>query len=163
MEAAYKQGLVKAVGVSNYCRKCFEVLGNTSVKPMVNQFQMHVGMGKDPQGFLSYAKTNNMVAQAWSPLGCGETEILTGKVTTEIAKAHGKSTAQVALKWLQYHGLAIATKSSSETHLAEDLDIFDWELTDDEMKSLDDAGFSKDTPSFLCADPDPKAEEIVLA
>lgn len=153
VEAAYKQGLLKAIGVSNYCSECFDCL-NSTVKPMVNQVQMHVGMGPDPQGIVSLVKNKNMVLQAWSPLGSGghgNPEILSGNLTTSIAKAHGKSTAQVALRWLLQHGASVATKSDNPKHLEEDLAIFDWELTDDEMKSLDSADFAKsDTPSFLC-------------
>jgi len=156
VEDAYSNKLVRAVGVSNYCSACFACLGETSVRPMVNQVQLHIGMGPDPQGFLSFAKKEGFVMQAWSPLGNGghgNPEILSGNLTMGIAKAHGKSTAQVALKWLVSRGTAVATKSSSLEHLKEDIDLFDWELSADEMKALDSANFAmQDTPSFLCDD-----------
>jgi len=155
VEEAYKQKLVKAVGVSNYCSQCFDCLAkDIKVHPMVNQVQVHVGMGPDPQGFVSFAKSKKMVLQAWSPLGAGgkgSKEILSGKLTTGIASAHKKTAPQVALKWLIKHGLSIATKSDKPEHLAQNLDLFDWDLTDDEMASLDAADFAKDdTPSFMC-------------
>merc|ERR1712054_493909 len=132
VEEAHSLGLLKAVGVSNYCSACFKCLGKTKLMPMVNQVQMHVGMGGDPQGFLTYSQKNNMVLMAWSPLGSGghgNPEILAGNLTTSIAKAHDKTTAQVALKWLLQHGAAIATKSSNPTHLKQDVALFDWTLT----------------------------------
>lgn len=158
MEKAYKDGLVKAIGVSNYCSQCFDCLGsNHTVFPMVNQVQLHVGMGPDPQGFVSFAKSHNMVLTAWSPLGHGgkgTKEILSGNLTSGIGSAHNKSAPQVALKWLIQHGLSVATKSSNYDHLVQDLDMFDWDLSADDMKSLDAATFAKeDTPSFLCQSP----------
>merc|ERR1711879_355284 len=87
-------------------------------------------------------------------------EILKGNLTTSIGKAHGKSPAQVALKWLVSHKVSVATKSSNPEHLAENLDIFDFEFTPDEMTALDKADFAKaDAPSFLCDD----AAEFVQA
>jgi len=97
-------------------------------------------MGDDPEGFVTRAKEQKIVLQAWSPLGSGGhgiPEILSGNLTTGIAKAHGKSTAQVALKWLVQHGASVATKSSNAQHLAEDLDIFSWDLSEKEMQALD--------------------------
>lgn len=165
VERAYKEGLVKAVGVSNYCSKCFGCLGdNVTVKPMVNQVQFHVGMTPDPQGFASFAKKNNMLLQAWSPLGSGghgDDEILKGNLTSGIANAHQKSTAQIALKWLIQHGFSVATKSSNPKHLAEDIDLFHFDLTEEEMSSLDAASFHKtDNPSFLCLDA--QSEELEM-
>merc|ERR1719408_1077065 len=114
---------------------------------MVNQVQYHLGMGPDPQGFKSTAERMGLVMQAWSPLGSGghgNPEILAGNLTTSIAKAHDKTTAQVALKWLLQHGAAVATKSSNPTHLKQDVALFDWTLTQKEMSALDGASFAKD-------------------
>lgn len=158
----YKKKLVRAVGVSNYCSACFKCF-NSQLKPMVNQVQMHVGMGPDPQGFVSFAKKNDMVLQAWSPLGSGghgSSEILSGELTKGIAKAHGKSTAQVALKWLVTLGASVATKSDNPKHLEEDIALFDWDFTAAEMTSLNAADFAKNnTPSFLCDDVSPHVPE----
>jgi len=157
METAYKTNLTCAIGVSNYCSKCLSALmAVADVAPMVNQVQYHVGMGPDPEGFKSLADRMGIVLQAWSPLGHGghgSQEILNGALTTSIGQAHGKSAAQVALKWIVSNDLAVATKSSSEAHLAENLNIFDFDLSKDDVTALNAADFaSKDTPSFLCSD-----------
>jgi len=154
MVDAYTAGTYRAIGVSNYCEKCLKCLDGFDVKPMINQVQLHVGMGPDPQGIISTNQARGIVTQAWSPLGSGghgSDDILYGNLTTAIAAAHNVSTAQVALKYLVQKGAAVATKSSSAEHLAEDIDMFSWELTDAEMSQLDaDSAASGDTPSFMC-------------
>lgn len=160
---AYAQKKIRSIGVSNYCSACFSCLASAEVAPMVNQVQLHVGMGQDPQGFRSYAERRNFTLQAWSPLGSGgkgSPEILGGNLTTSIAKKYNKSTAQVALRWLLAHNVSVATKSSNPKHMAEDLGIFGFELSDEDLQALDAADFaSDDSPSFLCADADPPALE----
>ena len=97
----YNQKKIRAIGVSNYCSACFQCLSGSKEMPMVNQVQLHVGMGADPQGFRTFAEKHEMVLQAWSPLGNGghgSTEILSGNLTTSIGKKYGKSPVQVALK-----------------------------------------------------------------
>ena len=130
---------MRAIGVSNYCEACLDCLAGEEVQPMVNQVQYHVGMGPDPQGFVSSSAKRGIVMQAWSPLGAGghgSGEILNGNLTTAIAKKHGKSTAQIALKYLVTKRSSVVTKSANPTHLAEDLDIFDFDLDEADLKQL---------------------------
>jgi diketogulonate reductase-like aldo/keto reductase len=140
MEEFYKANNTRAIGVSSYCPSHFECLAKTStVTPMVNQVEYHVGMGSDPGtvALKKYSADNNIVLQAWSPLGDGDNTLITGNMTTSIAKAHGKSSgATVALKWVVQSGVAVVTKANSEEYLAEDFDLFDWQLTDAEMLVL---------------------------
>lgn len=163
MTAAYKAKKVRAIGVSNYCKACLACLADAEVKPMVNQVHYQVGMGKDPQGVKSCASSQGMVLQAWSPLGMGghgSEEVLKGPLTTAIAQKHGKTAAQVALKWITSNGVAVAMKSSNEAHLKENLDLFDFELDAQDMVQLDAANFAaNDTPSFFCDD---KEVEIMV-
>eukprot|EP00930_Biecheleria_cincta_P022419 TRINITY_DN16360_c0_g1_i1.p1 TRINITY_DN16360_c0_g1~~TRINITY_DN16360_c0_g1_i1.p1 ORF type:complete len:324 (+),score=56.65 TRINITY_DN16360_c0_g1_i1:67-1038(+) len=156
MEDFYAAGKAKAIGVSNYCPSCFECLrGKTKVKPMVNQIGYHIGMGADPSGFRSYADEHDIVLQAYSPLGNtpwkkgANPEILKGEFTSSLAKAHNKSTISIALKWLVQHGVATVTKSSNAVHLSEDLDLWSWNLTDDEIKAADKYTLMG-LPSFAC-------------
>ncbi|OLP81785.1 Prostaglandin F synthase [Symbiodinium microadriaticum] len=162
----YNKKKIRAIGVSNYCSACFECLSGSTVMPMVNQVQLHVGMGADPQGFRSFAEKHQIVLQAWSPLGSGghgSTEILSGNLTTSIGKKYGKSPVQVALKWIASHNVSIATKSSNKEHLKANTEIFDFKLSDEDLASLDAADFAKeDTPSFLCSDPAPSEEAEIL-
>ena len=123
---------------------------------MVNQFQLHVGMGPDPQGFLAMNAARGIASQAYSPIGSGghgSSDILSGPLTTKIAKAHNKTTAQVALKYLVQLNAAAVTKSLAR-HLKQDVEPFDWSLTRRDMKELAAATFaSDDTPSFECGNP----------
>ena len=78
---------------------------------------------------------------------------LSGNLTTSIGRAHGKSAAQIALKWIVQRGIAVVTKSSSLAHLKQDIDLFDFNLTSAELAALNAATFaSADTPSFMCDD-----------
>ncbi|CAE7528788.1 P100/11E [Symbiodinium natans] len=160
----YQQKKIKAIGVSNYCQACFHCLANVTEMPMVNQVQLHVGMGSNPQGFLSFAEANKVVLQAYSPFGSGghgSSEILAGNLTTSIGAKYKKSAAQVALKWIASRNVGIATKSASKEHLKANADIFDFKLSDEDMASLDAATFAaEDTPSFLCNDPAPSAAAV---
>jgi len=159
LETAYAKNLTRAIGVSNFCPQCFKCLAGSNIPPMVNQVQFHVGMGGDPQGFLSFHHKSSTVLMAYSPLGCSGpdcsssvgTEIREGDLTTGIGRQHGKSAVQVALKWILSHNVTLATMSSNPQHLQDDLDVFDFELSADEMRRLDGASFAKENPvSFMC-------------
>eukprot|EP00322_Chrysochromulina_rotalis_P029100 CAMPEP_0115847402 /NCGR_PEP_ID=MMETSP0287-20121206/10365_1 /TAXON_ID=412157 /ORGANISM="Chrysochromulina rotalis, Strain UIO044" /LENGTH=314 /DNA_ID=CAMNT_0003301237 /DNA_START=137 /DNA_END=1081 /DNA_ORIENTATION=- len=144
----------RAIGVSNFCVSCLECLSEISgvVTPAVNQFQYHIGMGPDPQGLVSYCKNNGIAPQAYSPLGDNTTELVSGPLVTSIGKAHNKTGVQVALKWIWQNGVAVTTKSGNPAHLTEDLDIFNWELTDAEMAEANAATSPAGMPSFKCTE-----------
>lgn len=168
LELVYRQGLARAIGVSDYCSACFQCLGqDATIAPMLNNVQFHLGMGADPQGALSLARSRDMVLMAWSPLGHGgrgEVPIFERPLTLEIARAHNKSGAQVALKWILSHDVILTTTSAIPEHLVEDLDLFSWDLAPAEVVALDADGLhnpSYDTPSFLCSDPSPTADVVV--
>ena len=154
LEEFYGAKKIRAIGVSNFCDACLACLAGAAVQPAVNQVQLHVGMGSDPQGFFAMNARYGIQTQAWSPLGSGghgSSEILSGNLTSAVARAHGKSTAQVALKYLLAKGAAVATKSSSAAHLAQDIALFDWALSDADVAALDAASFAADdVPSFMC-------------
>jgi 2,5-diketo-D-gluconate reductase A len=130
---------------------------------MVNQVHYQVGMGKDPQGFASYASSQGIQLQAWSPFGLGghgSGDVLKGPLTTAIAEKNNRTTAQIALKWILNQGVAVAVKSSSKEHLKQDLELFDFELGAQDMAKLDAANFAaNNTPSFFCDD---KEAEIMI-
>merc|ERR1740138_582285 len=123
----YKAGKAKAIGVSNYCVSCFDCLigqPGVEVVPAVNQVELHVGMGDDPEGLVSYCAKHNIVIQAYSPLGNGK--LITDSALAEVGKTYSKSAAQVALKWIVQKGLPVATKANKEEYLKEDIDVFGW-------------------------------------
>jgi len=150
-EEFHAAGRARAIGVSNYCPSCFECLAQTSkVVPQVNQVQYHVGMGQDPQGLKTYLDQFDVVMQAYSPLGDGTSELITGPLVTAIGKAHNKTGPQIALKWVLQTGVPLSTKSTSPDYLAQDIDLFDFALTEDEMAQLSAATSPGGTPSFIC-------------
>merc|ERR1719454_1216619 len=111
MEDFQAAGKAKSIGVSNYCQSSFECLSQTmKVTPALNQIELHVGMGPDPKGIVSYAKNLGIKSQAYSPLGDGSSELITGSLVSGIGEAHNMSGAQVSMRWLIEHGVPLTTK-----------------------------------------------------
>jgi len=151
LEDAYRAGKAKAIGVSNYCQSCFDcLLKNASVVPAVNQVQYHVGEGTDPIGLKSYMDKKGVVMMAYSAMAMGSSELISGPLTTGIGHHYNKSGAQVALKWVVQQNVPLVTKASNPEYLAEDIDLFDFELSSADMTSLDAATKPKGNPSFFC-------------
>merc|ERR1712039_213845 len=82
------------------------------------------GMGTDPTGLKSYCDSKGIHVQAYSPLGDGTSELITGQLVTGIGKAHNMTGAQVSLRWVIENGVPLSTKTTKESHLREDLGIF---------------------------------------
>lgn len=150
-EAMYAQKKARAIGVSNYCQSCFECIAKTAtIVPAVNQVQYHVGEGDDPIGLKSYCDSKSIVMEAYSAMAQGSKELISGELTTSIGKNHNKSGAQVALKWIIQKNIPLVTKATNPKYIAQDIDLFDFMLTDDEMKQLSETRKPKGTPSFFC-------------
>lgn len=151
MEAFYNAGKAKAIGVSNYCVSSLKCIAEVAtVTPAVNQISFHVGMGTDPAGLKSYCDSKGIRAQAYSPLGDGTSELITGALVTGIGKAHNMTGAQVSLRWLIENGIPLSTKTTKESHLQQDLGIFGFSLEDTEKSQLDTATSPAGKPSFAC-------------
>jgi diketogulonate reductase-like aldo/keto reductase len=115
-ETMLAAGKARTIGVSNYCISCLECLAKTwKIVPAVNQIQLHVGMGADPEGLVSYCRARHIQIQAYSPLDVdqsnGTAELITGPLTNGIGRAHNKSGATVALKWLAQQAIPLVTKA----------------------------------------------------
>ena len=142
----------RAIGVSNYCQSTIDcLLAKARVVPAVNQVMWHVGMGPDPIGLRSYCALKNITLQAYSPLGDGSSELITGDLVSGIGSSHNKSGAQVSLRWVAQHGVPVSTKATDPKYLAQDLDIFGWSLSDAELAKLDAATTPAGKPSFICS------------
>lgn len=156
MEEYYKAGKIRSLGVSNFCPDCFGCLEGAEVQPVLNQLQMHIGWGKDMLGIWTDSKKRGVVPQAYSPLGHGselDPEVLHGNITTPIAAAHNKSTAEVALKWLVSNGIPLSVQSTNPKHLASDVDLWSWDFTEEEKETLDGwVDNSSISPSWCCVD-----------
>merc|ERR1712014_45055 len=152
MEKFYNDGKAKAIGVSNYCPSSIEcIMQKATVTPAVNQVQYHVGMGVDPIGVKSASEKYGIHLQAYSPLGNGKSELITGDLVTSIGDAHSKTGAQVALRWVQENGVSLTTKTTKTSHMQEDLDVFTFELAAEEKATLDAATSPSGSPSFMCS------------
>ena len=149
-EELYKAGKARAIGVSNYCPACLDCLAkNSSVTPMVNQIRIHVGMDAlvRPAALPAECLKRGIVPQAYSPLGSGSSLVLGAAALKSVGHTHGVSTATVALRWLAQHGIpSITSASASQTgYMKEDLAIFNWTLSDEELKHLDAGTFANET------------------
>lgn len=135
LEEAYRAGKLRAIGVSNfYPDHLVDLAYNVEVKPMVNQVETHVfNQQREARKFMDELDCRIM---SWGPLAEGRNGFFTNSLLTEIGKRHGKSVAQVALRWLLQSGVIIIPKSTHRERMAENLNIFDFELSVDEMAQI---------------------------
>jgi len=134
MEEFYRAGLVKSIGVSNFAERHIEELMKSAViAPMVNQIRLFAG--ERQEALVSYCRRMGMVLEAYSPLGTGN--LLKNETIAAVAKAHGLSAAQISLRYLIERGFVVLPKSIREATIAENLRIFDFSLTAEEMEMLD--------------------------
>lgn len=146
LEEAYKAGKVRAIGISNFpIEELRRLLGESEIKPSLIQVECHPYF---PQTELkALLKEHNIALQAWYPLGGrGNASIMSEPVIAEIAKTHDKSPAQVILRWHVQLGHSIVPGSKTPSHIAENLDLFDFELTNEEMAQIN--GLDKGEPIF---------------
>jgi len=135
MERAVKTGKVKSLGLSNFSiEQIKEVVDATEIKPAVIQVEAHPYF---PQTELKgYLKEIGAVIMAWYPLGHGDKNLINEMVFTELAEKYGKSNAQTILRWHTQVGNIIIPGSKNPAHIKENIDIFDFALTDDEMAKI---------------------------
>jgi len=125
-----------------------------TVTPAVNQVQYHVGMGVDPIGVKSTSEKHGIHLQAYSPLGNGKSDLITGDLVTTIGSNYNKTGAQVALRWIQENGVSLTTKTTKTSHMQQDLDVFTFQLSSEDKAKLDAATKPSGTPSFMCTSAD---------
>ena len=148
---AYREGLTKAIGVANFYPAILANLCETvEVTPAVNQVELHPFFTQEAA--LENMKAYGVVPQAWGPLAEGKHGIFTDSEFTEIGDKYGKSAAQVALRWNVQRGVSIIPKSVHVERMEQNIDIWDFALTDEEMAKLD-LGHSEivnhDDPEFV--------------
>lgn len=135
MEAAYRAGKARAIGVSNFQAGRFTDLAlHVEVKPAVDQLETHVF--SQQTGIEPILKTYGTALMAWSPLAEGRNGLFTHQVLAEIGNHHGKTPAQAALRYLTQRGIVAIPKSTHRERMAENLDIFDFQLSPDELKQI---------------------------
>jgi diketogulonate reductase-like aldo/keto reductase len=132
---AYREGKLRAIGVSNfYPDHLIDLASNVEIKPMVNQVETHVF---DQQvEAKKYMDELDCRIMSWGPLAEGRNNFFTNGLLTEIGSKYGKTVPQVALRWLLQRGVIIIPKSTHKERMAQNLDIFDFELTADDMAQI---------------------------
>jgi diketogulonate reductase-like aldo/keto reductase len=134
LETLYKEGKVKAIGVSNFqVHHLEELMKNAIVKPMINQVEFHPRLTQ--KEVHAYCLEHGIQMEAWSPLMQGE--LLDHPLLQDIATKYHKSVAQVILRWDLQNGIVTIPKSTKEYRIMENADIFDFELSQEEMNQID--------------------------
>jgi diketogulonate reductase-like aldo/keto reductase len=134
MEEIYKSGKAKAIGVSNYMINHLEEMKKyAKIPPAVNQVEFHPFLYQEE--LLSYCQKHDIAFEAHSPLIHGEH--LNNEIIKSVAQKHGKSEAQILLRWSLQHGAIPIPKSAHQERITENIRVFDFELSDEEMKKLD--------------------------
>lgn len=142
MEKAYKEGKVKAIGLSNFNQgQIEEILGLCQVKPAVLQTEVHPYFQE--QELKKFLSKEGMVIQAWYPLGHGDKALLEEPLFTELGKKYGKSNAQIILRWHIQDGNIVIPGSKNPAHIKDNFDLFDFSLTEEEMGEI--AALDKNT------------------
>ena len=133
LEELYTEGRVRAIGVSNFLpHHLVPLLARARVKPMVNQLEIHPGYAQPAA--VNFCRAKGIQVQAWSPLGRGT--LLRHALLEKIAAAHGKSLVQVILWWNLQRGVVVIPGSSNPEHIRENLDLFGFDLTEDEIEQI---------------------------
>lgn len=138
-EELYRDGKIKAIGVSNFLEHHIEsLLENASIAPMVDQLELHPQYVQ--REIVNYCKDHRIIVEAWSPLIRGKLE---HPLLLELAASYNKTPAQILLRWSIQHGFLPLPKTTSRQRMLENADIFDFELTDEDiemMKALESMG-----------------------
>lgn len=134
IERLYDEKLIRATGVSNHEPHHLEkLLATANVQPMVNQIELHPHLIQ--QKNRDFAKQHNIAITSWSPLGRGR--VLEDEVIVKLGEKYGKSAAQVIIRWHLQHDLIVIPKSVKEVRIQQNADVFDFELTTEDMQAID--------------------------
>ena len=134
IEHLYETGKVKAIGVCNFKVEHLEELKKTAkIMPMVNQVEIHPFSTKN--NIINYCKDNNIKVVAWSPISRGR--VLSNELMIDLSQKYKKSIVQIVLRWHMQKGVIPIPKSSNENRIKENIDIFDFEISSEDMKAID--------------------------
>ncbi|MDK4740243.1 aldo/keto reductase [Rhizobium sp. CNPSo 3464] len=159
MEELLDEGRVRAIGVSNfYADRFLDLVTHNRVIPAVNQRETHpLNQQVDT---LALLKRHGTVLQAWGPLAQGNQGVLTSSALADIAAAHGKTVAQVILRWLVQRDVTMVVKSTRVARLRGNIDIFDFHLSEGEMSII--GSFDRQQPLAGFTHQDPRMLELLL-
>lgn len=135
MEELYEEGRIKAIGVSNFTIEHLESMKEyAKIKPMVNQVETHPYFPQND--LIDYMHSEGIVHEAWGPLSQGKSDLLFHPVLQELGEKYGKTPAQVVLRWHIERGTIIIPKSVNPGRLAENIDILDFSLNEEDMDKM---------------------------
>lgn len=135
MEKLYKEGRIRAIGVSNfYPDRLVDLIIHNEVAPHVNQIETHPFFQRaDYQQLMT---ERGVQIESWAPFAEGRNDLFTNELLSKIAAKHGKSVAQVVLRWLIQRGVVVIPKSVTPSRMAENFNVFDFELHEDDMSLI---------------------------
>ncbi|WP_369823591.1 aldo/keto reductase [Sporosarcina sp. P7] len=133
---AQKFGLIKTIGVSNFLPEHLErIIDTTGVTPATNQIERHPYFTNNE--LVEYNKSRGIVTEAWSPLGRELNDVLENETIVSIAKKYNKEPAQIIIRWNLQNEVLTVVKSSTYDHQKANLDVFDFELTEEDIRQID--------------------------
>ena len=159
MERAYREGKVRAIGVSNfYPDRLIDLHHHVDIKPAVNQVETHVFYQQLEE--QKYMEKYNCQIMSWGPFAEGKNDFFNNETLIEIGNKHNKTVAQVALRYLLQRGVVLIPKSTHKDRMEQNMDIFNFLLTDEDMKTIE----KLDTKHTLFASHrDPQFVEFILS
>lgn len=132
MEELYKEGRIRSIGVSNFqSDRIIDLCYSAEIRPMVNQLELHPFYQREDE--LSILREYGIVPQAWAPFAEGMNGMFTNPVLKDIAEEHGKTVAQIILRWNVQRGVSIIPKSVHRNRMEENISIWDFELSEKDM------------------------------
>jgi 2,5-diketo-D-gluconate reductase A len=135
MEKLQREGLARAIGVSNfYPDHLVDLIEHNEITPAINQVETHPFFQR--ADYQEVMRERGVQIESWGPFAEGRNDLFKNPTLTEIGEAHGKSVAQVVLRWLTQRGVIVIPKSVRVERMRENLDVFDFELTDDEIAKI---------------------------
>lgn len=143
----YKQGAVKAIGICNAnIENLKEIIDKTGFVPQICQIQLHPLYTK--KKLLEYCRQVGIVCEAHTQFALGDRELLDNPVLKEIADLHGKTVYQVILRWIVQQGIVVIPRSSKSKNIRSNAEIFDFELSEDEMEEIDALNCDKSVKAY---------------
>ena len=135
MEELHRQGLARAIGVSNfYPDRLVDLIEHNETPPAINQVECHPFCQRSD--YQELMRDRGVQIESWGPFAEGKNDLFSDPTLAAIGAAHGKSVAQVVLRWLIQRGVVVVQKSVRPARMRENIDVFDYELTDDDMERI---------------------------
>lgn len=136
LEELYEEGKVRAIGIDNFTQdRTADFIFFNKIKPMINLVECNAFFQREDE--KKYLDSENILMQAWSPLAAGQSRLFENETLLQIAHNHNKTVAQIVLRWLVQRGIVPIVKSSNPIRMKENLNIFDFEISQYEMKQIE--------------------------